>query len=124
MFPQKGERTEKNSFADLRFEGHLTFAFANGYTIIFDHERGFAVTMNNEGVEKVTLETQRYSTKPDHFKDFGAFLFGAPHECAKTVAGAIEIGRVPGVVMVTFRCPVEKLEKAGLLTLVKQQYGL
>ncbi|MEA4881551.1 MAG: acetamidase/formamidase family protein, partial [Synergistaceae bacterium] len=41
-----------------------------------------------------------------------------------TVAGAIEIGRAPGVVMVTFRCPVEKLEKAGLLPLVKQQYGL
>ncbi len=35
-----------------------------------------------------------------------------------TVAGAIEIGRAPGVVMVTFRCPVEKLEKTGLMRFV------
>lgn len=293
------------------------FAFTNGYTIVFDHERGLAVTLNKEGAEKVARDSQRFSAKPDHSiqnpiltfapsdlvgvptrmrpflgqlgttpalpfpdshnaGDFGAFLVGAPHEFAKTaeelsartdghmdvntvragavlicpvkvpgggvymgdmhafqgngeiaghtadvagvvtlqvslikglklegpillpleedlphlakpltcaekehlatlagkwgmegfeedapltfigsgatmneaidnglarasavldmsvpevknratVAGAIEIGRAPGVVMVTFRCPVEKLEKAGLLPLVKQQYGL
>jgi flavin-binding protein dodecin len=41
-----------------------------------------------------------------------------------TVSGAIEIGRAPGVVMVTFRCPVAKLEKTGILPLVKEQYCL
>lgn len=41
-----------------------------------------------------------------------------------TVAGAIEIGRAPGVVMVTFRCPVEKIDRMGVLPLVRQQYGL
>jgi len=41
-----------------------------------------------------------------------------------TVAGAIEIGRAPGVVMVTFRCPTAKLDRMGVLPLVRQQYGL
>lgn len=40
-----------------------------------------------------------------------------------TVAGAIEIGRLPGVVQVTFRAPTERLEKAGLLPVVREQYG-
>jgi acetamidase/formamidase len=41
-----------------------------------------------------------------------------------TVAGAIEIGRAPGVVMVTFRCPVDRLERIGLMPFVRQQYSL
>ena len=41
-----------------------------------------------------------------------------------TVSGAIEIGRAPGVVMVTFRCPVVKLKKTGILPFVKEQYDL
>ena len=41
-----------------------------------------------------------------------------------TVAGAIEIGRAPGVVMVTFRCPVDRLERVGLMPFVRQQYTL
>ena len=41
-----------------------------------------------------------------------------------TIAGAIEIGRAPGVVMVTFRCPVENLERIGLMPFVRQQYDL
>ncbi|MGI6253304.1 MAG: acetamidase/formamidase family protein, partial [Aminivibrio sp.] len=41
-----------------------------------------------------------------------------------TIAGAIEIGRAPGVVMTTFRCPVEKLEQAGIMSFVRQQYDL
>ena len=41
-----------------------------------------------------------------------------------TVSGAIEIGRAPGVVMVTLRCPVAKLEKTGILPFVKEQYCL
>jgi acetamidase/formamidase len=38
-----------------------------------------------------------------------------------TIAGAIEIGRHPGVVQVTFHAPVEKLERCGLLSLARQQ---
>ena len=40
-----------------------------------------------------------------------------------TVAGAIEIGRHPGVVQVTFRAPLERLEQRGLLPYVRDQYG-
>ncbi len=41
-----------------------------------------------------------------------------------TITGAIEIGRHPGVVQVTFRAPVDRLERLGLLALVRDQYGL
>jgi len=41
-----------------------------------------------------------------------------------TITGAIEIGRHPGVVQVTFRAPLEKLDRAGLLPLVSQHYGI
>lgn len=40
-----------------------------------------------------------------------------------TITGAIEIGRLPGVVQVTFLAPVEKLKGAGLLALAREQYG-
>ena len=40
-----------------------------------------------------------------------------------TITGAIEIGRHPGVVQVTFRVPVNRLEKAGLLEYAREQYG-
>jgi acetamidase/formamidase len=40
-----------------------------------------------------------------------------------TITGAIEIGRHPGVVQVTFRAPLDRLEKRGLLPLVADQYG-
>jgi formamidase len=40
-----------------------------------------------------------------------------------TIAGAIEIGRHPGVVQVTFHAPVEKLRRCGLLELAQSQYG-
>jgi formamidase len=40
-----------------------------------------------------------------------------------TITGAIEIGRHPGVVQVTFRVPVDRLEKAGLLEFAREQYG-
>jgi len=39
-----------------------------------------------------------------------------------TIAGAIEIGRHPGVVQVTFRAPVAALESANLLTYAMEQY--
>ncbi len=40
-----------------------------------------------------------------------------------TVSGAIEIGRHPGVVQVTFRAPVDRLAERGLLAYAREQYG-
>ena len=40
-----------------------------------------------------------------------------------TIAGAIEIGRHPGVVQVTFRAPADRLEACGLLGYAVEQYG-
>lgn len=40
-----------------------------------------------------------------------------------TIAGSVDIGRAPGVVTVTFRCPVDRLEKIGILPFVREQYG-
>jgi formamidase len=40
-----------------------------------------------------------------------------------TIAGAIEIGRHPGVVQVTFRAPADRLEACGLLRYATEQYG-
>jgi formamidase len=39
-----------------------------------------------------------------------------------TITGAIEIGRHPGVVQVTFRAPLERLEARGLMPYVRDQY--
>lgn len=41
-----------------------------------------------------------------------------------TITGAIEIGRHPGVVQVTFRAPLDRLEKLGLLPFIRDQYGI
>ena len=41
-----------------------------------------------------------------------------------TITGAIEIGRHPGVVQVTFRAPLDRLKARGLLPFVQDQYGL
>ncbi len=41
-----------------------------------------------------------------------------------TISGAIEIGRHPGVVQITFRAPLAKLEALGLRALIRDQYGL
>jgi acetamidase/formamidase len=41
-----------------------------------------------------------------------------------TITGAIEIGRHPGVVQVTFRAPLERLEARGLLPFVHDQYEI
>ena len=40
-----------------------------------------------------------------------------------TVAGAIEIGRNPGVVQVTFRAPADRLEELGLLGYARELYA-
>lgn len=40
-----------------------------------------------------------------------------------TITGAIEIGRHPGVVQITFRAPVDRLERKGLLHYAEEMYG-
>jgi len=40
-----------------------------------------------------------------------------------TISGAIEIGRHPGVVQVTFRAPAARLERRGLLAYAREQYA-
>ncbi|MCC6832541.1 MAG: acetamidase/formamidase family protein [Thermoleophilia bacterium] len=40
-----------------------------------------------------------------------------------TISGAIEIGRAPGVVQVTFRAPTAALDRVGLGRLAREQYG-
>jgi hypothetical protein len=40
-----------------------------------------------------------------------------------TISGAIEIGRAPGVVQVTFRAPVDTLAARGLEGPAREQYG-
>jgi formamidase len=40
-----------------------------------------------------------------------------------TITGAIEIGRHPGVVQLTFRAPVDRLAERGLLGYAEEQYG-
>lgn len=41
-----------------------------------------------------------------------------------TINGGLEIGRYPGTATVTFLAPVSLLEKAGLLEIVTEQYGV
>ncbi len=41
-----------------------------------------------------------------------------------TITGAIEIGRNPGVVQVTFRAPLDRLADRGLLPFVRDMYGI
>lgn len=43
---------------------------------------------------------------------------------AATVNGAIEIGRAPGVIQVTFLAPLAKLDAVGLGGYAREQYGL
>ncbi len=40
-----------------------------------------------------------------------------------TVAGAAEIGRLPGFVQLNLLAPRDRLERLGILELVEQQYG-
>lgn len=40
-----------------------------------------------------------------------------------TITGAIEIGRHPGVIQVTFRAPTDRLERLGLMRFAQQLYG-
>lgn len=48
---------------------------------------------------------------------------GAEVKNRATIAGAIEIGRLPGVVQVTLRAPRERIERVGLGELAEMMYG-
>ncbi len=41
-----------------------------------------------------------------------------------TITGAVEIGRLPGVITVTLLAPLKKLEQVGLADLIRERYGL
>ena len=41
-----------------------------------------------------------------------------------TITGGIEIGRHPGVVQITFRAPIDRLERLGLKSFPEEQYGV
>ena len=41
-----------------------------------------------------------------------------------TITGGIEIGRHPGVVQVTFRAPLDAVERTGLLSTLQEQYRI
>jgi formamidase len=41
-----------------------------------------------------------------------------------TIAGSIEISRLPGVVRVTFMCPMTILDRIGLGDIAREQYGI
>ncbi|GAB6933868.1 hypothetical protein JCM14719A_22220 [Calditerricola satsumensis] len=53
---------------------------------------------------------------------FGMTVSEVKNRC--TITGSIEIGRHPGVVTATFLVPIDRLEKLGILELVKEQYNL
>jgi len=41
-----------------------------------------------------------------------------------TITGAVEVGRLPGVVQVTLPVPLKKLEELGLLKIVRKLFSL
>ncbi len=56
-----------------------------------------------------------------------AELFGMTEEEVQnrvTISGAVEIGRLPGVVTVTMMTPLQKIDEVGLAQLVRSQYAL
>jgi formamidase len=58
--------------------------------------------------------------------DRAAKVTGLPYEeilNRATIAGSIEISRLPGVVRVTFQCPIEIIERLGIRHLVEEQYA-
>jgi acetamidase/formamidase len=55
-----------------------------------------------------------------------AKLAGMPYDEVRnrvTINGAVEIGRLPGVVTITMLCPMGRLEEIGVAHLVREQYG-
>ncbi|MBC2660157.1 acetamidase/formamidase family protein [Novosphingobium flavum] len=58
--------------------------------------------------------------------DRAAKVTGLPYDEVlnrATIAGSIEISRLPGVVRVTFMCPKSIIARLGILHLVEEQYG-
>lgn len=58
--------------------------------------------------------------------DRAARVTGLPYDeilNRATIAGSIEISRLPGVVRVTFQCPKDILKRMGILHLVEEQYA-
>jgi formamidase len=58
--------------------------------------------------------------------DRAARVTGLPYDeilNRATIAGSVEISRLPGVVRVTFLCPTPILARMGILHLVEEQYG-
>jgi len=58
--------------------------------------------------------------------DRAARVTGLPYDeilNRATIAGSVEISRLPGVVRVTFLCPIPILARMGILHLVEEQYG-
>jgi formamidase len=41
-----------------------------------------------------------------------------------TITGSVEIGRLPGVVQLNMLAPLAQLDKIGIGSYVRQQYGL
>lgn len=59
--------------------------------------------------------------------DRAAKVTGLPYDeilNRATIAGSIEISRLPGVVRVTFQCPKAIIERMGIAHLVAEQYGV
>ena len=100
-----------------------------------DEERGQALALaRRHGMDAIeeTLPVSVIGTGPDlnSATDNGlaraAALLGSsvPEVMNRaTISGAIEIGRHPGVVQVTFRAPVAQLEACGLRGYAEEQYG-
>jgi formamidase len=96
-----------------------------------DHAEALARAQGFDGVE-ADLPISVVGTGPDlnSATDNGiarsAALLGIPALEVRnraTIAGAIEIGRHPGVVQITFRAPETALAAAGLLALAREQCG-
>lgn len=59
--------------------------------------------------------------------DRAAKVTGLPYDeilNRATIAGSIEISRLPGVVRVTFMCPLAILDRLGIGSLARRQYGI
>lgn len=61
------------------------FTFTNGYTIAFDTNRQFGVTLNQEAAEKIAASGRDYMCLPDNSKQNPIVTF-APHDLVGAVA--------------------------------------
>ena len=124
---------------DLPIDGPLLFPAADDLPFLArpltEEERQRALTVaRRHGVEALedTLPISVVGTGPDlnSATDNGLARAGellgmsVPEVMNRaTVTGAIEIGRHPGVVQVTFQAPVKALEERGLAVYAREQYS-